>query len=296
VSERFPAYFGLWNVSFVRGDLIPMQDVAATFLRDVESEPQSPDAAMAHRICGTTLFYEGNFVAARQHLEQVLAICNAVRDREPVFRFGLDVASPAMTYLALTLWALGRFGRACSLMEEAVARALETGHIPTIALAHDQAAGFEMMRRDRLRTAPHARALLSLAREHGMPVWIANGMFRHGWSRWDADHEAGMAEMRQGIALLRLQQHEASLPTMMTAFKPLVDLRHRAEEVAARFWHRADSARRRMKEAGLSPKIISGGQRMPTSRMSRCGSSSRPRHAQVPTSSFPELDVSQDYS
>jgi DNA-binding response OmpR family regulator/class 3 adenylate cyclase/predicted ATPase len=216
VSERFPAYFGLWNVSFVRGDLIPMQDVAATFLRDVESEPQSPNAAMAHRICGTTLFYEGNFVAARQHLEQVLAVCNAVRDREPVFRFGLDVASPAMTYLALTLWALGRFGRACSLMEEAVARALETGHIPTIALAHDQAAGFEMMRGDRLRTAPHARALLSLAREHGMPVWIANGMFRHGWSRWDADHEAGMAEMRQGIALLRLQQHEASLPTMMT--------------------------------------------------------------------------------
>ncbi len=216
VSERFPAYFGLWNVSFVRADLIPMQDVAATFLRDVESEPQSPDAAMAHRICGTTRFYEGNFVVARQHLEQVLAICNAVRDREPVFRFGLDVASPAMTYLALTLWALGRFGRACSLMEQAVARALETGHIPTIALAHDQAAGFEMMRRDRLRTAPHARALLSLAREHGMPVWIANGMFRNGWSRWDADHEAGMAEMRQGIALLRLQQHEVSLPTMMT--------------------------------------------------------------------------------
>jgi hypothetical protein len=89
---------------------------------------------------------------------------------------------------------------------------------------------------------------------------------------------------------------ESKLRRSAKAFKPLVDLRHRAERVAARFWHRADSARRRMNVAGLSPKIISGGQRMPTLRMSRCGSSSRPRHAQVPTSSFPELDVSQDYS
>jgi hypothetical protein len=188
------------NISYVRRDLKPMQDVAAAFLRDVESQPQSPDAAVAHRISGTTRWYEGNFFAARRHLEQAVAICNTVQDRELIFRFGLDVASPAMTYLALTLWALGRFDHARSLMEEGVARALETGHIPTIALAHDHAAGFEMMRRDRLRTAPHARALLSLAREHGMPVWIANGVFRNGWSRWDADHEAGLAEMRQGIA------------------------------------------------------------------------------------------------
>ena len=72
-----------------------------------------------------------------------------------------------------------------------------------------------MMRRDRPRTAPHARAHLSLAREHGMPVWIANGMFLDGWSRWSADREAGMAEMRQGMALMRLQQHEVSLPLMM---------------------------------------------------------------------------------
>ncbi len=217
VSERFPAYFGLWNISYVRRDPKPMQDVAAAFLRDVESQPQSPNAAMAHRISGTTRWYEGNFFAARRHLEQAVAICNAVQDRELVFRFGLDVASPAMTYLALTLWPLGLSERASSLMEEAVVHALETKHIPTIALAHNQAAMFEMDRRDRLRAAPHAQALLSLAREHEMPVWIANGMFLDGWSRWGADQEAGMAEMRQGMALLRLQQHEVSLPPMMKA-------------------------------------------------------------------------------
>ena len=65
VSERFPAYYGLWSVSFVRGDLTPMQDVAAAFLRDVESQPESPEAAIAHRICGMTRWFEGNFVAAR---------------------------------------------------------------------------------------------------------------------------------------------------------------------------------------------------------------------------------------
>ena len=43
VSERFPAYFGFWNISYVRRDPKPMQDVAAAFLRDVESQPQSPE-------------------------------------------------------------------------------------------------------------------------------------------------------------------------------------------------------------------------------------------------------------
>jgi class 3 adenylate cyclase/predicted ATPase len=215
VSERFPAYFGLWNVSFVRGDLTPMQEVAAAFLGDVESEPQSWDAAMAHRICGTTRWFEGSFVEAQRHLEQVLAISDAAQHRELIFRFGLDVASPAMTYLAFTLWALGLLDRARSWMEEAVRHALETRHVPTIALAHNQAAMFEMMRRDRPRTAPHAQALLSLAREHGMPVWVAQGTFLHGWSQWSADPEAGMAEMYQGIALIRLQHHEVSLQTQM---------------------------------------------------------------------------------
>jgi predicted ATPase len=183
----------------------------------VETEPESPDAAIAQRICGTTRWYEGNFTEARRHLEQALAICDAVGDRELVFPFGQDVASSSMVYLAMALWPLGVLDPANSLVETAVTRAVATGHIPTIAYLYAHAVFFEMMRRDRLRTAPHVQALLGLAREHGLPMWIAYGTFDEGWLRWDAvAPEAGKAEMHEGVALLRSQQAGVFLPLLMT--------------------------------------------------------------------------------
>ena len=53
----------------------------------------SPEAAMAHRICGMTRWFEGNFAEARRHLEQGLRSAMPRGDREFVFRFDLDVAS-----------------------------------------------------------------------------------------------------------------------------------------------------------------------------------------------------------
>ncbi len=37
VPERSPAYYGLWSASFLRGDLVSMQEMVATFLRDVKT-------------------------------------------------------------------------------------------------------------------------------------------------------------------------------------------------------------------------------------------------------------------
>jgi class 3 adenylate cyclase/predicted ATPase len=217
VAERFPAYYGLWSGSFLRGDLVSMQEVAAAFLRDVESRPASPEAAIAHRISGMTRWFEGNFVAARRHLEQVLAIYDAVRDRELVFRFGQDVASPAMVYLAMALWSSGVLDRARSLHEGAVHHALRTMHVPTISYAYGHAAVFEMIRRDRVRVAPHLEALLALTREHVIPVWIAFGAFQDGWVRArSADRETGIQKMHEGIRLLRLQLLETFMPLFMT--------------------------------------------------------------------------------
>src|SRR3954464_11243735 len=74
LSERMQAYRGLWSGSLVRGDLPPMQEVAAAFLRDVEASPGSPEVGEAHGMSGETHWYEGNFVEARRHLERALAI------------------------------------------------------------------------------------------------------------------------------------------------------------------------------------------------------------------------------
>jgi len=213
VSERFPAYYGLFGASFLRGDLKLMQQMEAAFLRDAESESASPDAVIARRVCGMTRWFEGNFVEARRHLEQALTIYDAVRNRELVFRFSQDLASPTMAYLAMGLWPLGVLDRAGSLVKESVTHALETKHVPSIMFVRSHAAIFEMMRRNRPRAAPHVDALLGLAREHGIPLWIAYGTFAEGWLRWSAvDRDAGTAEMHEGMALMRLQQQGVFMP------------------------------------------------------------------------------------
>ena len=97
------------------------------------------------------------------------------------------------------------------------AHALETKHIHTIAMVHDYATCFEMIRRDRRRGAPHARALLGLAQEHGLSDYIAIGMFHEGWARsGGVDREAGIAEMHQGLALLRSLPEALFMPLFMT--------------------------------------------------------------------------------
>jgi class 3 adenylate cyclase/predicted ATPase len=216
VTERFPAYYGLWSGSFMRGDLQPMRNVAAIFLRDVNSWPKSPEAALAQRMCGMTRWFEGNFIEARKYLERSLAICDAVQDRELVFRFGQDLASPAVAYLAMTLWPLGVLDRAGSLIEQAVCQALKTRHLPTIAYGHAHGAIFAMIRRDRPRAAPHVRALLGFAREHEIPLWVANGTFMEGWLRWgDVGHETGLADMQTGMSLMNSQQQGIYMPLLM---------------------------------------------------------------------------------
>jgi hypothetical protein len=95
-----------------------MRDAAAAFLRDVESRPASQQAAMAHRICGITSWYEGNFSEARRSLEQALAIDDSAQHREPTLHFNLDVTSTAMVFLPLVLWPLGLLDHAGSFVEK----------------------------------------------------------------------------------------------------------------------------------------------------------------------------------
>lgn len=131
-SERLPAYYGLWSVSFLRGDLATMQEMAAAFLNDAEKKPLSPEAIIAQRIVGMTRWFEGNFVDARKHLERALADCDAALDQRLVFRFGQDLASPAMAYLALALWPIGKLDRSCRL----VGRGVGHPRVGTSRLSH----------------------------------------------------------------------------------------------------------------------------------------------------------------
>jgi Tetratricopeptide repeat len=62
-----------------------MRAHAATFLRDVESGPDSPQAGVAHRAAGITHWFAGEHGEARDHLERALTLFKPGRDDDMAF-------------------------------------------------------------------------------------------------------------------------------------------------------------------------------------------------------------------
>jgi class 3 adenylate cyclase/tetratricopeptide (TPR) repeat protein len=201
VAARFSAYYGMWQVSFVRAAIAPIREVALTFLNDAQRSPVGPGRGRALHVFGVTCWYQGDYVRARTHLEQALAVYDQERDQHPAPRFVFDDRVVALGWLAVVLWALGKVDEAARLLDDALQLAQKTGHIPTLAWAHAYKCRFAGICRKPALALPHAKNLLKLARKYGLPMRLADGSFYRGWARWCAGDERGQAEVREALTL-----------------------------------------------------------------------------------------------
>ena len=215
VDTRLSSNYGLWAGSYVHGYLTGMLGPAQAFLHDVESRSGSPEAGVAHRAYGVTQWFGGQYVEARAHLEQAVAIFDPERDRDLAFRFGQDVGVSAMVYLAIALWPLGEVDRARRIADATAARIANLNHLATSTYGLMHCAMFEIIARNVDRAAPLAKAVSSVAHEHGIALWIAYGAFLEAWvDLRSGAPEAGLARIRRAVALLRQGD--------VGAFQPLV--------------------------------------------------------------------------
>ena len=204
--ERLAADYGLWVGSFTRGELPSMWAHAAAFLSDVEANPDSPEAGVAHRADGLTYWFAGEYRDARDRLERALALFQPGRDDDLAFRFGLDPGVAAMVDLALALWPLGEVDRAVSLIDGMQTRMADLAHVGTLAFGRMHAAAFELLRGDHARAASNAFELTRLAQDHDLNTWRAYGVFLQGWATAASGAPAdGLEDMRRGAELLREQ-------------------------------------------------------------------------------------------
>ena len=212
-DERFTALYGQWINSVIRGDLGLARKTAETFLREAESGARMPETVAAHRYLGMTLLFQGHFAEARTHLEEVLRTYDPNRDREAKFRFGTDSLASATIYLAQAYWRLGDIKRARELSEEAVARAVDSAHGPTLANTWTFKAAFELNCGDADATRDAAEALAELSREHGLALYLAYAAAHSAWAHARlGDKEAGVTELRQALAALTGQGVKAVMP------------------------------------------------------------------------------------
>ncbi len=211
-TARFSAYYGMWLGSFVRADLAPMREVAVAALRDAQHSPGFPGAGRARHVFGVTCWFQGDYVGARASLERALAAYDHGRDYQLAPRFVFDDRVVATGWLAVVLWALGKVDQGARLLDHALSLARKSGHLPTIAWAHAYTCRFAGICRKPERARPHAQELLALAREHGLPMRLADGSFYQGWARWCAGDGDGEPQMRQGLGLWDEMQYRLFAP------------------------------------------------------------------------------------
>ena len=212
-ADQLSVYYGLWAGHILRGELEAMREVSSTALELADRCPGTREASIAHRIRGTTCWYEGDFTSARDHLERALGMFDPARDGDLAFRFGHDIGVSCMVYLPLALWSLGEIGRAEQLEAAMIARARETRHAMTLALAAYWRSLFEIMRRDARAAEPYAAETLELGRAHELPMYARYGALKCAWVRARlGDRNEGIAQMRQALDAVRQQGDTLSRP------------------------------------------------------------------------------------
>jgi tetratricopeptide (TPR) repeat protein len=202
-AELAPIYSGLFNASLNRGEIVPMRELAEATMSAAELRPESPVAAIVARYAsGVTCWFAGEYLNARVHLEQALAIYAAEPDPAVFKASTLDLPSVIMRFLALVLWPLGNIDRSRRLSEEAMRapgekRALSEAN----ALVHN--AVFDGLCGVHARMLQQTESILAIAREHRMPLYVAAGTHLNGLAKWrGGDGAGGLAEMRRGWTLL----------------------------------------------------------------------------------------------
>lgn len=201
--ELAPIHSGLFNACLTHGELAPMRELAEAIMSAAKRRPESPVASvLAHWAVGVTCWFGGDYVSARLHLEQALAVYDAEPNSAIFKASALDLPFVIMRFLALVLWPLGSIDRSRRLAAAAVRAAGEKRALSQAnALVHK--AVFDGLCGGMLQETETILAL-ALAREHTMPLYVAAGSYLTGLAKWRAgERTSGLDEMQLGWTSLR---------------------------------------------------------------------------------------------
>jgi tetratricopeptide (TPR) repeat protein len=155
-----------------------------------------------HYALGMYAFAQGNFSAARAHLEDSICLCDTPQPSTPIFHGVYDEGMNALCFLAQVLQVLGYADQAQQRSQEALAVAQQGESPPIVAQAQVFAAGLCQWRRDAVATHSHAEALMTLADEQGFGLRCEQGRIQRGWALAMLGRpDEGVAQIRQAFAV-----------------------------------------------------------------------------------------------
>jgi len=209
--QLLPTLWGLTHFYGTRGALLTARELGEQLYRLAQREATPTYLLEAHETLGSTLFFLGDYAAARTHLEQGIALTDPTAPWALVLRHDVAPGMACLTYAAHTLWCLGFPAQALRRSQEALALAQALAHPHSLAQAQHFAAYLHYRRREAPAVQAQAEALLPLATGQGFPLWAGFGACWQGWAlAVQGQGEAGLAQLRQGMAAILATGQELS--------------------------------------------------------------------------------------
>jgi len=201
-SPQLPiVVFGLFAFYVVRADHEKALSLGKHLLSLAESAQDRALLVQAHNAMGLALFFQGDFAAAREHLERCSDLYDLDQHRSLAFAYaGQD---PGVTSAVFSAWASQTAGypdQALKRTRDALSLAELLSHPYSLTYAQGIAAAVHQLRKEGEETQNLADASIRVATEHGFPFWTAFQTILLGWvlvKQGKADE--GIAQMSHGM-------------------------------------------------------------------------------------------------
>jgi len=198
IDQLFPVLFGLWGFHHLKMEWQRTRDLAEELLTLAHQHQTAGHLLMAHRALGDTLHWLGEFGAAREHLEQGIALYDAERHRSYTMLYGQDPLVGCQCYMAETLWMLGYPEQALRMVYAAIASAEQVAHPFMVARALVESYIHYGLRREWQLVLEQAEKLRVLTEEQGFSQWLAQAQAARNKALLMLGQHNDVEQMRQG--------------------------------------------------------------------------------------------------
>ncbi len=200
---------GLWNVAFLRADLVRARELAQQLLGRATAAGDARLASDAHAKLGQTCIHQGDLTAARHHLERALDTTGADDSRQ-------REAPRVAIYLAWALWYTGHPELALHRAQAAIDMAAGADSPHSSAFAIGYSCQLQVLCGDRSRELALAVQLHALSIEHEFGFWRALAEFNQGRVlAAEGDAEGGIAAMCRAIDNIRAAGGLVGVPYLL---------------------------------------------------------------------------------
>jgi tetratricopeptide (TPR) repeat protein len=203
--ELFAALRGLWHCHHTRLEFDAAGELADRLLGLANQDGGNPVLVVqAHRILGESAYFRGDFIQARDHLEQAIAGYDPVAHRSHPYPGVIDPGIVSGVNAATLLWILGYPDQASTSMAKTLALAREQPRSTSFVIALGVAAILHLLRREHDLAIRLADEKIRVASEIGFDIQISTGRIERG--RALADQGAvgdGISLITEGLTSYR---------------------------------------------------------------------------------------------